>query len=124
MILEYWGKSLRETDLRKILKTKPTGTSPINLYHISQLGFDVSLFQSSIQEISSFVYQKLPPIVFIWREPILHAVVVTGFNQETDQLYINDPSEIHGNKVFDIANFSEAWSFSNQLTAVIKKTNF
>jgi len=43
MILKYWGKNFSEKDLRKLLKTKPTGTSPINIYNISSLGFDVAL---------------------------------------------------------------------------------
>jgi len=99
MILEYSGKSLLEKDLRKLLKTKPTGTSPINIHHISSLG----------------------PIVFIWREPILHAVVVIGYNKNTDHLYINDPAEIQGTKEIDMTTFSEAWSYSNQLTATLTK---
>ena len=123
MILEYFNTSISEKDLRKLLKSKPTGTSPINIYHISSLGFEVSLFQSSIQEILSFLHQSIPPIVFIWREPILHAVVVIGYNIITDHLYINDPAESQGAKELDLTSFSEAWSYSNQLTAtLIKKT--
>ena len=121
MILEYSGKSLLEKDLRKLLKTKPTGTSPINIHHISSLGFEVGLFQSSIQEILSFLHQNIPPIVFIWREPILHAVVVVGYNQDTDNWYINDPSESQAAKELDMTTFSEAWSYSNQLTATLTK---
>jgi len=121
MFLKYWGKSLSEKDLRKLLKTKPTGTSPINIHHISSLGFEVVLFQSSIQEILSFLHQNIPPIVFIWREPMLHAVVVVGFNQDTDHWYINDPSEIQGAKELDMTTLSEAWSYSNQLTATLIK---
>ena len=124
MVLEYFGKSLSEKDLRKLLKTKPTGTSLINIHHISSLGYDVGLFQSSIQEILIFLQQNIPPIVFIWREPILHAVVVVGYNQATDHWYVNDPSEIQGAKELDMTTFSEAWSYSNQLTAtLIKKTS-
>lgn len=123
MILEYFGKSLSEKDLRKFLKTKPTGTSPINIHNISSLGFEVGLFQSSIQEILSFLHQNIPPIVFIWREPILHTVVVIGYNQNTNHLYINDPSESQGSKELDMTTFTEAWSYSNQLTATIFKKN-
>ena len=121
MVLEYSGKSLSEKDLRKLLKTKPTGTNPINIHHISSLGFEVGLFQSSVQEILSFLHQKIPPIVFIWREPILHAVVVVGYNQATDHWHINDPSETQGAKELDMTTFSEAWSCSNQLTATLIK---
>jgi len=121
MVLEYSGKSLSEKDLRKLLKTKPTGTSPINIHHISSLGLEVCLFQSSIQEILSFLHQNIPPIVFIWREPILHAVIVIGYNKNTDHLYINDPAEIKGAKEIDMTIFSEAWSCSNQLTATLIK---
>jgi len=121
MVLEYWGKSLSEKNLRKLLKAKPTGTSPINIYNISSLGFEVGLFQSSVHEILSFLHQNIPPIVFIWREPILHAVVVIGFNQTTNHLYINDSSESQGGNEIDLTSFSEAWSYSNQLTATILK---
>jgi ABC-type bacteriocin/lantibiotic exporter with double-glycine peptidase domain len=121
MVLEYWGKSLSEKDLRKLLKTKPIGTSPINIYDISSLGFEVGLFQSSVREILSFLHKNIPPIVFIWREPVLHAVVVIGYNQNTDHWYINDPSESQGNKELDMTTFSEAWSYSNQLTATLIK---
>ena len=121
MVLEYFGNILSEEDLRKLLKTKPTGTCPINIHHIASLGFDVSLFQSSIQEIQSFLYQNIPPIVFIWQEPILHAAVVVGYNQNTNHWYVNDPSEIQGTKELDMTTFSEAWSYSNQLTATLIK---
>lgn len=121
MVLEYSGKSLSEKDLRIILKTKPTGTSPVNIHLISSLGFEVNLFQSSIQEILSLLHENTPPIVFIWREPVLHAVVVVGFNYDTDHWFINDPSETEGAKELDMKTFSEAWSYSNQLTATMTK---
>ncbi len=119
MVLEYSGLNLAEKDLRKMLKTKPTGTSPLNLHLISSLGFEVSLFQSSIQEILNLLHENIPPIVFLWREPVLHAVVVVGFNDDTDHWLINDPSETEGAKELDMRTFSEAWSYSNQLTATL-----
>ena len=94
--------------MRKLLKTKATETSLINIHHISSLGFEIGLFQSSIQEILIFLQQNIPPIVFILREPILHAVVVVGYNQATDHWYVNDPSEIQGAKELDMTTFSEA----------------
>ena len=121
MVLEYSGRNLLEKDLRKILKSKPTGTSPINIYNISSLGFEVGLFQSSIQEILNLLQENIPPIAFIWREPVLHAVVVAGFNYNTDLWYINDPSEIQGAKELDMTTFAEMWSYSNQLTATLIK---
>lgn len=123
MVLKYSGLDLSEKDLRKILKTKPTGTSPINIHHVASLGFEVSLFQSSIQEILSFLHQNIPPIVFIWRKPILHAVVVVGFDYETNRWFINDPVETQGDKELDMHTFSESWSYSNQLTAILFKKN-
>ena len=121
MVLEYFGKKLSEEDLRKLLKSKPTGTSPINILQITSLGLDVNLFQSSNHEIMNFLQQNIPPIVFIWREPILHAVVVVGYNQDSDHWFVNDPSEIQGAKEIDMLTFSEAWSYSNQLTAILTK---
>lgn len=121
MILEYLGKKFSETHLRKLLKTKPTGTSPINIYHISSLGVEVGLFQSSIQEILNLLHENIPPIIFIWREPILHAVVVVGFDYETSNWIINDPAENQGAKEIDMLTLSEAWSYSNQLTATLIK---
>ncbi len=123
MILEYFGKKISETHLRKLLKIKPTGTSPANIHLISSLGFEVNLFQGSIQEILNLLHENIPPIVFIWREPILHAVVVAGFNYETNCWLINDPAETQGPKELDMTTFAEAWSYSNQLTAIIFKKN-
>ena len=88
---------------------------------MTKMGFEVSLFQSSIQEILSFLHQSIPPIVFIWRDPILHAVVVVGFNYDTDHWFINDPSKTESAKELDMRTFSEAWSYSNQLTATLTK---
>ena len=45
MICAHLGTEIPEAELRRLMKTKPSGTSPANAAYLSGLGFDVRFFQ-------------------------------------------------------------------------------
>jgi hypothetical protein len=47
MALAYWGHSLDESTLAKLLDTKPFGTAVRNVQRVSELGFSASFISTT-----------------------------------------------------------------------------
>ena len=125
MVLSFLGKSVPEQDLRILLKTKISGTSPIHVNSLESLGFQAMFIYSSIDELREYVNGGTPCIVHLWTGHLsywsseyMHAVVVVRIGEQT--VYINDPASDDSPKQVSIDEFSRAWFSSSQLLIVIQ----
>ena len=126
MICAHLGTEISEAELRKLMKTKPSGTAPANVAFLSDLGFRVRFFSSSLSELRELIEGGIPVIVLLWTESLsywsdacMHSVVVTGFEEEAvlvhDPVFSNHPIQIP----FD--PFEMAWAYSRQLSIQIEQ---
>jgi ABC-type bacteriocin/lantibiotic exporter with double-glycine peptidase domain len=125
MILSFWGKELPEQDVRILLKTKISGTSPIHVSRLESLGFRGTFLFSSIDELKEYVSRGIPCIVHLWTgylsywaSEYMHAAVVIRVEDET--IDIHDPAFDDFPKHLPIDEFSRAWFSSSQLLIVIE----
>lgn len=133
MVLEYLGVSVDEERLRRILGTTANGTPFPNIERLSTLGFfvdygrqgDVALFERSLEV-------GLPVIVAVetlgWRhwdsEITSHAVVVVGFDQASDHIYIHDPFFANAPLEMGLLEFEVGWEEKRRQYAVIGLEGF
>lgn len=126
IICAHLGVEISEAQLRRLMKTKPSGTSPANVAHLSSLGFRVRFFSSSLSELRQLIEQGVPVIVLIWTEPLaywndacMHAVIVTGFDAEVilvqDAAFSDYPIRI------PVDQFEIGWAYSRQLSIQIER---
>ena len=115
MILAFYGKELAESDLRDILRTKWSGTSPANAVYLSELGYFPTFLHSSFNELKRFLDQSTPVIVFLWTNCLsywsasyMHSVVVIGMSE--DIVVVNDPYFKDHPQQIPIAEFQRAWA--------------
>ncbi len=118
--------------MRRLLKTKPhSGTHPINLINLSELGFAAWPIEGTRKTLQTHLDQRTPVLVFLWtgvldywREQVgvdyLHTVVVVGYSKTT--FWIHDPVLPDGPISLNSAEFDEAWQYSRQMMVVIKPT--
>ncbi len=131
MVLSFCGADFAEGVLRKLLKTKPAGTNPFNVTHLKELGFEARISFSSLEELKSFLSQRKPSIVLLWTGALgywnsteyfdyLHSVVAVGFDREG--IFVNDPAFSNHPITIPVAEFLEAWSYSQQMLVIVEKS--
>jgi uncharacterized protein YvpB len=131
IVLNYLGVTVAsEAYLRKILKTKITGTNIFNLGYLKDekdWGVDVKSELGTLSVIKNYlVKDKIPVIVLIdtspldyWKLSAAHVLVVVGFDEE--YIIINDPFFENQEIKIPTTIFMEAWSVFQNLLVVIKK---
>ena len=130
MVLAHWQVEVSEAEVRRILKTKPySGAHPVNLLHLSELGFEAWPFDGTVDGLRQRVNAEMPAIVFLWTGALrywaerggvdyLHAVVVVGWNDAT--VWVHDPVLLEGPIEISWAEFKDAWAYSRQMMAVVE----
>lgn len=131
MLLAFCKMEVPESDLRRILRVKPfSGAHPINLMHLSELGFRGWSHFATLADLKERIGNGLPCTVFLWTGCLshfadtegvdyLHAVVVVGFS--TAGVLVHDPKLSHGPIEIPLVEFEEAWQYSRQLIAVVEQ---
>jgi len=70
MVLAFLGAEYTEAELRALLKTRPGGTSPVNLMlRLPALGFTADVQTGSQPELRQYVEAGHPCIVHVWTPP-------------------------------------------------------
>ena len=57
IVLAFHKFETKEAPLRKILKTKPAGTNPLNVTYLKDLGFEARISFSNIEELKTYLDQ-------------------------------------------------------------------
>jgi ABC-type bacteriocin/lantibiotic exporter with double-glycine peptidase domain len=125
MVLAYYGERRLESDLRRLLKTRVTGTSPANvMIRLPDIGFQATVTDASRAELRRRVDAGEPCIVHVWTttlphwsEGVVHAVVVTAIDDET--VWINDPILDSGPTAIPLQAFLTAWSATDYTLILI-----
>lgn len=130
MVLSRWQVEVAETEVRRIIKTKPySGTHPVNLLRLGELGLHAWPFEGTVDNLRQRVSSGTPVIVFLWtgalqhwieREGVdyLHAVVVVGWAETA--VWAHDPILPEGPIEIAWAEFKDAWQYSRHMMAVVE----
>lgn len=130
MVLSHHRVEISEVEARRILKTKPySGTHPVNLLRLSDLGFDGWPYEGTEAELRQRISSGLPVISFLWTGALhhwtryggvdyIHAVVVVGYTE--DMVSVHDWVMDDGPIEISWVEFKESWQYSRQMMAVIE----
>jgi ABC-type bacteriocin/lantibiotic exporter with double-glycine peptidase domain len=129
MVLAHWQVHVSEIEVRRIIRTKPfSGTHPVNLLNLGDLGFDAWPHEGTEYELRQRVAAGEPVIAFLWTGALRHwadrqgidyqhTVVVVGWS--VDAVLIHDPALPDGPTEIPWAEFKDAWQYSRQMMAVV-----
>ncbi len=126
MVLAFFGAEHDEAELRALLKTRPGGTSPVNLMlRLPALGFTADVQTGSQSTLRQYVEMGYPCIVHVWTPPLphwdneaIHALVVTEISEGS--VYAHDPAFPTGPTAIPMPAFLRAWAVVNYLMIVIQ----
>ena len=130
MVLSRWQVEVAEAEVRRIIKTKPySGTHPVNLLHLSELGFLAWPFEGTVDDLRQRVSRGVPAIVFLWtgalqswteREGVdsLHAVDMVGWTETA--VWVHDPALPEGPIEISWVELKDAWRYSRHMMATIE----
>jgi len=131
MILHSLGIINSEAEIRKLLKTKPAGTNPLNITILKEFNIEPTVTFSNLDELLGNIKSKVPSISLLWTEEIdywdsdlyldyLHAVVVVGFDKLN--IFVNDPAFQDHPKKISFNSFLNAWSYSQHMSILLKRS--
>ncbi len=131
IVLNYLGVAVKsEAYLRKIFKTKVTGTNILNLGYLKdekEWNVDVKAEQGTLLELENYIEQEKSLLIVLvdtefieyWEFSTAHALVIVGFDD--DHIIVNDPYLEDQELKIAKANFIQAWSSFQNLMIMIKK---
>jgi uncharacterized protein YvpB len=98
MILQFIGREVDYFQLLQLLRIKSYGAPASNIRLLTQLGLTVDYSVSDVEGLFRLLIGGQPVIVFLrtgdlpyWKYQTDHAVVVVGFDDATQSIYLNDP---------------------------------
>ena len=125
MVLAFYGEYRSEDDLRRLLKTRVTGTSPANvMLNLPGIGFEALVFDRFQPILRQRISEGTPCIVHIWTDPlphwqdaVVHAVVVTDIAADT--VALNDPVQAAPATPVPLDAFLQAWAATDHTLILI-----
>lgn len=116
MVLAYYGDQRPEPELRRLLKTRFTGTSPANvMLRLPDIGYGAVVVEASRSLLRRRIAAGEPCIAHVWTSPLphwdegaVHAVVVVDISEES--VWINDPILNSGPTAIPQDAFLKAWA--------------
>lgn len=126
MVLAFYGQEYEEARLHALLKTRPGGTSPVQvMLRLPEMGFDAYVRSGSLSLLRELLNVEIPCVVHLWTPPLpywsveaIHAVVVVAIAE--DRVLVHDPVQETGPTEIPIDTFVEAWAATDYLTIVIR----
>lgn len=121
MVLDFHGVRESERVLRRICKTKSSGTHPINVVSAARaVGLISDIQIADLTALVELLAKKLPPIVTIFDEQedvmISHALVVKNIDKQ--YVEVLDPEK--GIRKLTHVAFEKLWSAAGRLAIVVK----
>jgi len=122
-VLNYYGIHELEPALRRLCKTKPWGTHPINVVSAAQaFGLDAYVDRADLSFLSNILRENIPPIATTFSEDedalISHAFVVQKISAKS--VKVLDP--LRGECSISLAEFDKLWSAAGYLVIIIRKS--
>jgi ABC-type bacteriocin/lantibiotic exporter with double-glycine peptidase domain len=126
MVLAFYGEQRSELELRRLLKTRVTGTSPAAvMMRLPEIGFEAQVLEASRYLLRKHIESDEPCIAHIWTatlphwsDDVVHAVVVTDLDDDT--IWINDPILASGPTRVAQTAFFAAWAATDHTLIVMK----
>ncbi len=126
MVLAFYGCERTEADLRALLKTRPGGTSPVQIiWRLPELGFGAYVQTGSQAIVHEHLTAGWPCIVHVWTQPlpyweeeVIHALVVVELTKEG--ALVHDPALPTGPTSIPLEAFLHAWAATDYLTIAIR----
>lgn len=131
IVLNYLGVEIdSEVYLRKILKTRITGTNIFNLGYLKdekQWNVDVRSELGTLAELERFLKNNKAPVIVLvdtlfldyWDISTAHVLVVVGYDE--DNMIVNDPYFENQEIKIPKTSFIQAWSAFQNLMVIINK---
>lgn len=98
MILDYLGRGVDYSQLLQLLGIKIYGAPAGNIRYLTQLGLTVEYSVTDTDGLFKILAEGKPIIVFVrtgdlpyWKYKTDHAVVVIGYDTDTQSIFLNDP---------------------------------
>lgn len=98
MVLDFLNHEIEYSRFLQLLKIQSYGAPAGNIRHLAQLGLSVTYSVTDIDGLYSMLDGGMPVIVFLrtkdlpyWSHQTDHAVVVVGYEPESQTVYLNDP---------------------------------
>jgi len=125
MVAAFYGVERSEAALRTLLKTRPAGTSPVQvMLRLPEIGMNAQVHMGSLLTLQAQIASGQPCIVHLWTEPlpywrtsVIHAVTVVAMTES--EVTIHDPAFADAPKKVPISLFLQAWSETDYLMLVI-----
>ena len=126
MVLAYYGEEKTESQLRALLKTRPGGTSPVQvMLRLPNVGFEASVQMASKSILQGQLAANHPVIVHVWTEllphwqgGLIHALTVLEYNDSV--VMVNDPAFADAPLTIPTDIFLRAWAATDHLTIIIQ----
>ncbi len=126
MVLAYWGYTVSEAGVAKILGTKPFGTPISNIKQLRQIGYQVDLASLTLAQLKAYINNGHPVITQVWTTMLdywgwetgsSHIVVVIGFDETF--VYLNDPAFVEAPRRILWDGFLAAWAEFDEMAVLI-----
>ena len=103
IILGYYGKYLKLTELRKACGINRDGSNAIKIIKAAKnYGCEAKGYKFDLEGL----FEQKPPFIIFWK--FYHFLVVDGWNDSKTKIYINDPAE--GKYTVNIDEFSNSYT--------------
>lgn len=125
MVAAFYSVELSEATFRTLLKTRPAGTSPVQvMLHLPEIGLTAQVQMASLSMLQAHIAAGRPCIVHLWTEPlphwqtpVIHAVTVVDVTDS--EVAIHDPVFADAPKMVPLNLFLQAWSVTDHLMIVV-----
>ncbi len=122
-ILNFWGKKVSPADIKSDVYLRSLkGTLPLDLLpEIRAHGLTGHVENTTLERVKSELRQRRPMIAYLdfgtRRHPIGHYVVITGFDDSRNGLYVH--SAQHKDKFVSYRRFERGWGDTNRWTLFV-----
>lgn len=125
MVAAFYGVEQSEAALRTLLKTRPAGTSPVQLMlRLPEIGMSAQVHMGSLSMLQAQITAGQPCIVHLWTEPlphwhtpVIHAVTVVAITDV--EVTIHDPAFADAPQKVPLPLFLQAWSATDYLLIIV-----
>lgn len=126
MVLAFYNQEFPESELRILLKTRPGGTSPLQVtWRLPELGYEAVMQSGSQSTLRETLAAERPCIVHVWTQPLsywpeeaIHSLVVVELSE--DYVLVHDPILSSGPTSVPLEAFRRAWAATDNLMIAVQ----
>lgn len=123
---QFRGRPVEYSQLLSLLKIKIFGAPAGNIRNLAQLELAVTYSITDVKGLIRLLQNGVPAIIFLrtgdlpyWQHQTDHAVIVVGYDDEAQLIYLNDPYFDEAPIAVSVSDFELAWLERDYHYAVI-----